>query len=100
MGPRRRWRRRRMSRACAIGSALRLPPSRVPLAELPPGISVPAGGPLHLYRALANQPEILAAWREFASALRERCRLPRELRELVVVRLAQLAGSEYELVHH
>jgi 4-carboxymuconolactone decarboxylase len=32
--------------------------------------------------------------------LREKCRLPRELRELVIVRLAQLFGSEYELVHH
>ncbi len=61
---------------------------------------VPAGGPLNLYRALANQPAVLAAWREFATALRERCALPRELRELVIVRLAQLAGSEYELVHH
>jgi len=85
---------------CATASGPPLPHSRVPLAELPPGIAVPAGGPLNLYRALANQPDILAAWREFASTLREKCTLPRDLRELLIVRLAQLFGSEYERVHH
>jgi 4-carboxymuconolactone decarboxylase len=43
---------------------------------------------------------MLAAWMEFAWTLRLRCRLPRELRELVIVRLAQAFGSEYELTHH
>jgi len=43
---------------------------------------------------------MLAAWMEFAWELRLQPRTPRELRELLIVRLAQAFGSEYELVHH
>jgi 4-carboxymuconolactone decarboxylase len=56
--------------------------------------------PVNLYRVLANQPDVLAAWMDFARALRERCKLPRDLRELVIVHLGQVFGSEYEVVHH
>jgi 4-carboxymuconolactone decarboxylase len=37
---------------------------------------------------------------EFAWALRLQCQAPREVRELMILRQAQLFGSNYEWVHH
>jgi len=53
-----------------------------------------------LYRALANQPEILTGWIELAWRLCQHCATPRRLRELMIVRGAQVAGCEYELRNH
>ncbi len=58
------------------------------------------GRPINLYRALAGQPEMLRLWIEFAWGLRERCQTPRALRELMILRVAQAFGSEYEWAHH
>jgi AhpD family alkylhydroperoxidase len=58
------------------------------------------GRPVNLYRALANQPEMLTAWVEFAWAVRRRCRTPRRLRELMIVRAARLTRCDYERIHH
>ena len=76
----------------------------VPLVAIPAPIAARllelGGRPVNLYRALANQPEMLAAWIEVAWAVRQRPGTPRRLRELMIVRGAMLAGCEYELVHH
>ena len=56
--------------------------------------------PIALYRALANAPELLEPYSALAQALRHRASTSRELRELVVLRVAQLTGSEYEWSHH
>jgi len=58
------------------------------------------GTPPNLYRGLANHPQIIAAWTEFANTLRHGSRTPRALRELVILRGAQLSASEYEWAHH
>jgi alkylhydroperoxidase family enzyme len=58
------------------------------------------GTPPNLYRGLANHPKIIAAWTEFANTLRHGSRTPRALRELVILRGAQLCGSEYEWAQH
>ena len=58
------------------------------------------GTPPNLYRALANHPNIVAAWTEFANTLRNGSRTPRPLRELVILRGAQLSASEYEWAQH
>jgi alkylhydroperoxidase family enzyme len=58
------------------------------------------GRPVNLYRALGNQPALVAAWTEFFNALRHESRTPRGLRELMILRTAQLARSEYEWAHH
>lgn len=58
------------------------------------------GKPVNLYRALGNHPALTAAWTEFANAIRHDCRTPRALRELMVLRTAQIARSEYEWAHH
>ncbi len=56
--------------------------------------------PIALYRALANAPALLEPYSALAQALRHDAATSRELRELVVLRIAQLTGSEYEWSHH
>lgn len=51
--------------------------------------------PSDLYRALANQPQLLETWVQAAWELRQRCVLPRSLRELVILHAAHLQGSSY-----
>lgn len=77
---------------------------RVPLAEFEPATKKRLeelwGSPPNLYRALANHPPLVAAWTEFARAIRYESRTPRPLRELVILRGAQLMKSEYEWAQH
>jgi AhpD family alkylhydroperoxidase len=77
---------------------------RVPLAEFEPATKKRLeelwGTPPNLYRALGNHPALVAAWTEFARAIRYESRTPRELRELVILRGAQLMQSEYEWAQH
>lgn len=56
--------------------------------------------PIALYRALANSPKLLRAYSTLARALRYEAETPRALRELVILRVGQLTGSEYEWAHH
>jgi AhpD family alkylhydroperoxidase len=76
----------------------------VELVELP--VSIVArlaelgGKPVNLYRALANSPELLSAWIEFAWSVRQKPGTPRRLRELMIVRGATLMDCGYELAHH
>ena len=58
------------------------------------------GTPPNLYRCLANHPGLVAAWSDFSKALRHDTRTPRALRELVILRGAQLMRSEYEWAQH
>jgi alkylhydroperoxidase family enzyme len=77
---------------------------RVPNAEFPPDLRKRLeelwGSPPNLYRALGNHPALCAAWTEFARAIRYESRTPRPLRELVILRGAQLMRSEYEWAQH
>ena len=77
---------------------------RVPMAEFSPELRKRLealwGKPVNLYRALGNQPALVAAWTEFFNALRHESRTPRPLREIMILRTAQLARSEYEWAHH
>ena len=79
-------------------------PLRVPVADLPDDVRAVLDRldqpPLNLYRALANQTDLVRAWSQFSSALRWRCSTPRALRELLVLRVAQLTEAEYEWHHH
>jgi alkylhydroperoxidase family enzyme len=76
----------------------------IPLAEFEPQLKERLealwGTPPNLYKALANHPRLIAAWTEFAKVLRHDARTPRALRELVILRGAQLMRSEYEWAHH
>jgi 4-carboxymuconolactone decarboxylase len=76
----------------------------VPLVDVPASIETRlaelGGRPVNLYRALANNPAMLAAWIEFAWSIRQKPGLPRRLRELMIVHGAALTGCDYELTHH
>ena len=78
--------------------------SRLPYAELDPALAehiVTLGGRvLNLYRVLGNQPRLLEAWIDFAYTLRRACTTSRVLRELMILRTAQLARSDYEWHQH
>jgi len=58
------------------------------------------GAPVNLYRALGNHPGLTAAWTEFANAIRHDSKTPRALREVMILRTAQVAHSQYEWAHH
>jgi 4-carboxymuconolactone decarboxylase len=77
---------------------------RTPLAEFEPVLKARLeklwGTPPNLYKALANHPALVAAWTDFSKTLRHDTRTPRALRELVILRGAQLMRSEYEWAQH
>ena len=77
---------------------------RVPLAEFEPALKKRLeelwGEPPNLYKSLANHPRLVGAWTEFARAIRYESRTPRPLRELMILRGAQLMASEYEWAQH
>ena len=79
-------------------------PLRVPLADFEPALKKRLeelwGTPPNLYKALANHPALIAAWTEFSKMLRYDTRTPRALRELVILRGAQIVQSEYEWAQH
>jgi alkylhydroperoxidase family enzyme len=56
--------------------------------------------PSDIFRALANVPGLMTAHRALPQALRGQESCPPRLRELGVLRLAQLVGSAYEWSHH
>jgi alkylhydroperoxidase family enzyme len=77
---------------------------RTPLADFEPAMQKRLedlwGTPPNLYHCLANHPALVAAWSDFSKALRHGARTPRALRELVILRGAQLMRSEYEWAQH
>ena len=56
--------------------------------------------PIALYRVLAHSPPMLRAYAGLARGLRYDAATPRGLRELMILRTAQLTGSDYEWAHH
>lgn len=55
---------------------------------------------LNLYRVLGHHEHLLSAWIEFAYTLRRDCTTARTLRELMILRGAQMEGSAYEWHQH
>ena len=53
-----------------------------------------------LYRVLGHAPALFEAWLDFAWPLRLKAKTPRKLRELMILRGAQVAGTGYEWAHH
>jgi AhpD family alkylhydroperoxidase len=77
---------------------------RLPYADFEPALKPRLeqlwGNPPNLYRTLANHPALLAAWTEFANSIRHDSKTPRAMRELMILRTAQLTRSEYEWAQH
>ena len=59
------------------------------------GIAVP-----NLYRVIGHSPPLLRAWLDFAWPLRLHAKTSRKIRELLILRGAQVSGTRYEWVHH
>ena len=76
----------------------------LPLKEFEPGLKKRLeelwGTPPNLYRALGNHPKLVAAWTEFANTLRHDTRTPRALRELVILRGAQVCAPNTSGLQH
>lgn len=53
-----------------------------------------------LYRVLGHAPDMFEAWLNFAWPLRQKAKTPRKLRELIILRGAQISGATYEWAHH
>jgi alkylhydroperoxidase family enzyme len=78
---------------------------RLPFKDVPSDVQekiVSLGGNpnLNLYKILANNPTLLSTWTDFAYSLRLNCTTPRQTRELMILRGAQLCHSEYEWFQH
>jgi len=78
--------------------------SRLPLVEIPEDnkrrIRELDGEFLNLYKIIGHNPTMLTGWIEFAYSLRRDCSTPRTLRELMILRGAQLCNSAYEWHQH
>jgi AhpD family alkylhydroperoxidase len=56
--------------------------------------------PPNLFMTLGRHPKLFRGWLRFAGRLMPRGTLPRRETELVILRVAHLRGSEYELTQH
>jgi alkylhydroperoxidase family enzyme len=53
-----------------------------------------------LYRVLANSPVLLEAWIDFAWTLRAHPKVARSVRELAILRIANITNARYETAAH
>lgn len=78
--------------------------SRLPIfdmTDLPPDVAQAIEGwPLHLHRTIAHSPDTLKAWMTFAKQIARHNALPLRDREIVVLRVAWNAQSDYEWRRH
>lgn len=58
------------------------------------------GHVLHLYQMLLHSPPLAEGWLFFLTRVRQQLDLPGALRELVIMRVAQLNGAPYEADQH
>ncbi len=72
-------------------------PETAPLADR---IVAERGEILHLYAMLLHSPPVAEGWLAFLTAIRQRCELPGDIRELVIVQVAHLNGARYEAEQH
>lgn len=55
---------------------------------------------INLYRTLSYNPSVMRDWIRLGNSLLTKTELPARLRELAVLRIARLTGSEYEWTQH
>jgi alkylhydroperoxidase family enzyme len=72
-------------------------PEAKPLVER---ITAERGSVLHLYQMLLHSPPIAEGWLTYLTAIRQKCALPGDIRELVIMRVAHLNGASYEADQH
>jgi 4-carboxymuconolactone decarboxylase len=57
-------------------------------------------GNLNVFRLLANAPQVFAGWTQMVDELFESTTFSPRMREVVILRVAHLQGSRYELSQH
>ena len=57
-------------------------------------------GNLNVFRLLANAPQVFPGWTQMVDELFESPTFSRRMREVVILRVAHLQGSRYELSQH
>lgn len=72
-------------------------PEIQPLVER---IKAERGDVLHLYRMLMHSEPVASGWLNYLTAIRHKCTLSGALRELVIMRVAQVNGAPYEADQH
>jgi AhpD family alkylhydroperoxidase len=58
------------------------------------------GSVLHLYQMLLHSPPLAEGWLGYLTAVRQKLSISGALRELVIMRVAQLNGAPYEAEQH
>lgn len=58
------------------------------------------GDILHLYQMLLHSPDVASGWLNYLTAIRQKSGLPGGLRELIIMRVAQLNHAPYEADQH
>jgi alkylhydroperoxidase family enzyme len=76
------------------------PPDDPILAELFARIRAERGHLLNIHRVAGHAPKLLRATAAFTRAMREEASVPRDLQELVIMRVAQVNNSAYEQSVH
>jgi 4-carboxymuconolactone decarboxylase len=79
--------------------------SRIPLARIehqPEPIQdfVARRGDLDVFRLLANAPQVFAGWSQLVDELFDSTTFSLRMKEVVILRVAHLQGSRYELSRH
>jgi AhpD family alkylhydroperoxidase len=72
-------------------------PERAPLVNR---IVAERGELLHLYQMLLHSPPLAEGWLHYLTRVRQRLALPGDLRELVIMQVAQINGAPYEAAQH
>lgn len=58
------------------------------------------GSVLHLYQMLLHSGPVAEGWLNYLTAIRQKCSLSGAIREMVIVRVAQINGAQYEADQH
>ena len=79
--------------------------SRVPLTSIeqqpkPIRQFMARRGDLNVFRLIANAPDVFVGWGQMVDELFDSPTFTMRMRELIIVRVAQLQGSPYELSQH
>jgi 4-carboxymuconolactone decarboxylase len=79
--------------------------SRIPLTSIeqqpePIRQFIARRGDLNVFRLLANAPQVFVGWTEMVDELFDSPTFSLQLREVVILRVAHLQGSRYELGQH
>lgn len=75
-------------------------PEKPETRELVERIIKERGSVLHLYQMLLHSGPVAEGWLNYLTAIRHKCSLNGAIRELVIVRVAQLNGAQYEADQH